>query len=174
MKTNSITTLFIFSILLFLLFFSGTIQGYSLNSLTVESSENESKFVELHLNASTYNFTPNKLVANLGDNVTIFLHALDRIHGFYLEGYDISQTMCNEHDFSISFIANKVGTFLFRCDEPACGPYHPYMIGSFTINPNNSFNFQLFIILSSFLTINVIFYHKRRKNSVIKSKRIEP
>jgi len=173
MNTKSTTIKFIFSILILLLFISGTIQVYSLKSLTGESSENESKFVELHLNASTYKFTPNKLVANIGYNVTIYLHALDRIHGFYLEGYDISQTMCNEHDFSISFIADKVGTFLFRCDEPACGPYHPYMVGSLTINPNNPFNIQLFIVLTSFLAINVIFYHKWRKNHVIKNERIE-
>lgn len=160
-----------FALFLFLIF---TVSIVSLNFIiqsfqadAINNKDQELENIEFHLYAKRYEFTPNKLKVNFGTNVTIILHATDRIHGFYLEGYDITQTMCNEHDFSISFITKKVGTFIFKCNEPACGPYHPYMIGSLTVSPNNQFNFQLFVLFSSFIAINIYFYLIRRRDNII-------
>jgi cytochrome c oxidase subunit 2 len=147
---------------IFFTIFSPIILG---NSLPVMAEEQVSESKEIHLYAEKYEFTPNKITIPYGTNLTLILHAKDRIHGFFLEGYDITQTMCNEHDFTITFMTNKIGTFIFKCNEPACGPYHPYMVGSITVTPNNQLTTQYVVIAIAFIIITVVFINQRRKSS---------
>jgi heme/copper-type cytochrome/quinol oxidase subunit 2 len=89
------------------------------------------------------------------------MHATDNIHGFWLEGYNIKQLMCEDHAFTLSFITNKAGTFLFRCSEPACGPYHPYMSGQFRVEPAPLDLLPAVTILSSLLIGIIVFVRTR-------------
>jgi len=132
---------------------------------STQTVSNSVQSIELHLYAEKYEFTPNKITVPYGTNLTLILHAKDRIHGFYLEGYDVTQTICNEHDFTISFVTNKAGTFIFKCNEPACGPYHPYMVGSLTVTPDNQLSLQYVIMTFAFIVITSVFIIKWRKSS---------
>ena len=135
-----------------------------ISSISVSAKTSIKNSLELDLFAERYAFTPNKIIVTYGTNVTLILHSKDIIHGFFLEGYDLTQTICNEHNFTLSFIANKIGTYIFKCYEPACGPYHPYMVGSLTVIPDNQLSFQFFTVFGAFLFITSIFLLKWRKS----------
>ncbi|OLS24307.1 MAG: Nitrous-oxide reductase [Candidatus Heimdallarchaeota archaeon LC_3] len=150
-KIKSRTKVFIGLIIIFLIIYPGLINLVT-NAQKFEK-DNNYELVEIHLTAKRYEFTPNRITVQKNVNLTLILHAEDRIHGFSLDGYNIEQTMCNDHVFTISFITNEAGTFLYRCSEPACGPYHPYMTGILNVEDNGSITYQVGIVVGSIIIV---------------------
>jgi heme/copper-type cytochrome/quinol oxidase subunit 2 len=85
--------------------------------------------------ASQYDFNPGVISVNKGDKVTIELASTDVVHGLYLDGYDLEVTVDPGQSASLTFIADKSGTFRFRCSV-TCGPLHPFMIGKLKVGNN--------------------------------------
>jgi heme/copper-type cytochrome/quinol oxidase subunit 2 len=85
--------------------------------------------------ASQYDFSPGVISVNKGDKVTIELDSTDVVHGLYLDGYDLEVTADPGQSASLTFIADKSGTFRFRCSV-TCGPLHPFMIGKLKVGNN--------------------------------------
>lgn len=94
--------------------------------------------VERHfrIEASSFQYTPEAISVNPGDRVTIDLAAADVVHGLYLDGYDLNVTADPGQTASLSFIADRSGTFRFRCSI-TCGALHPFMIGKLNVGSNN-------------------------------------
>ena len=90
---------------------------------------------DLRIAASQYEFSPGVISVNEGDRVTIELASTDVVHGLYLDGYDLEVTADPGQSASLSFIADKSGTFRFRCSV-TCGPLHPFMIGKLRVGNN--------------------------------------
>ena len=90
---------------------------------------------ELFIAASQYEFSPGVISVNHGDQVTIELASTDVVHGLYLDGYDLEFTADPGQSARLSFIADKSGTFRFRCSV-TCGPLHPFMIGKLKVGNN--------------------------------------
>ena len=90
---------------------------------------------DLRIAASQYEFSPGVISVNEGDKVTIELASTDVVHGLYLDGYDLEITADPGQSASLSFIADKSGTFRFRCSV-TCGPLHPFMIGKLQVGNN--------------------------------------
>jgi heme/copper-type cytochrome/quinol oxidase subunit 2 len=90
---------------------------------------------DLRIAASQYEFGPAVISVNQGDRVTIELVSTDVVHGLYLDGYDLEVTADPGQTASLSFIADKSGTFRFRCSV-TCGPLHPFMIGKLKVGNN--------------------------------------
>ena len=90
---------------------------------------------DLRIAASQYKFGPAVIAVNQGDRVTIELVSTDVVHGLYLDGYDLEVTADPGQAASLSFIADKSGTFRFRCSV-TCGPLHPFMIGKLKVGNN--------------------------------------
>jgi heme/copper-type cytochrome/quinol oxidase subunit 2 len=90
---------------------------------------------DLHISASQYEFNPAVISVNQGDQVTIELVSTDVVHGLYLDGYDIEITADPGQTATLSFIADRSGTFRFRCSV-TCGPLHPFMIGKLKVGNN--------------------------------------
>lgn len=124
-----------------------------------------------HLYADNYTFSPSRIIVRQGTNLTLVLHAKDTIHGFKLDQFKVESTMCTDHDFTVTFVASKVGTFLFRCSEPACGPYHPYMVGKLIIEPNTTKELLL-LVPPVTLTSLVVVLGARRQFKGIYGKRL--
>jgi heme/copper-type cytochrome/quinol oxidase subunit 2 len=99
----------------------------------MEETTPASKFFRIE--ASQYAFTPGELKVNPGDQVTLELVSTDVVHGFYLDGYDISVQADPGQPARLSFIADRSGTFRFRCNV-TCGGMHPFMIGRLTVGVN--------------------------------------
>lgn len=88
------------------------------------------------IDARQFAYSPSELKVNKGDTVTIHLVSTDVVHGLYVDGYDISVEADPGQSATLTFVADKPGSFRFRCNV-TCGAMHPFMIGKLTVGGNN-------------------------------------
>lgn len=88
--------------------------------------------------ASSFKYDPATIKVNIGDHVTIDLISTDVVHGLYVDGYDVSVTADPGRTASLSFVANRAGSFRLRCSV-TCGAMHPFMIGKLHVGRNDLF-----------------------------------
>jgi heme/copper-type cytochrome/quinol oxidase subunit 2 len=113
----------------------------------------------LRIEAGQFAYSPSEINVNPGDTVTIRLVSTDVVHGLYIDDYDISIEADPGQTKTLTFAADKPGSFRFRCNV-TCGAMHPFMIGKLTVGTNNwlyrSIGFVLLVVfgvfLSSFIT----------------------
>jgi heme/copper-type cytochrome/quinol oxidase subunit 2 len=86
----------------------------------------------IRIAAYQYHFEPGTVRVAPGEHVTIELVAHDVVHGLYLDGYDLSITADPGQTARVSFVADRPGTFRFRCSV-SCGAMHPFMIGKLRV-----------------------------------------
>ena len=108
------------------------------------------------IDARQFAYSPSELSVNPGDKVTIQLISNDVIHGLYIDGYGVSLEADPGQTAALTFIANKSGSFRFRCNV-TCGAMHPFMIGKLTVGTNNwlyrSFGFAALAIFGVILSV---------------------
>jgi heme/copper-type cytochrome/quinol oxidase subunit 2 len=106
------------------------------------------------LDARQFAFSPSELFVNPGDTVTLELVSTDVVHGIYIDGYDLSVEADPGQTATLTFIADKPGSFRFRCNV-TCGAMHPFMIGKLTVGTNNwlyrSIGFSVLAVLGLLL-----------------------
>ncbi len=90
----------------------------------------------LRVEASRFQYTPEAIQVNAGDRVTIDLVATDVVHGLYIDGYDLNVTADPGQTATLSFVADRAGSFRFRCSV-TCGALHPFMIGKLNVGNND-------------------------------------
>ena len=88
------------------------------------------------IDAHQFAYSPSELKVNQGDTVTIQLVSTDVVHGLYVDGYDLSVEADPGQSATLTFVANKPGSFRFRCNV-TCGAMHPFMIGKLNVGSNN-------------------------------------
>jgi len=88
------------------------------------------------IDARQYAYSPSELRVSQGDTVTIRLVSADVVHGLYVDGYNVSVEADPGQTATLTFTADKAGSFRFRCNV-TCGAMHPFMIGKLTIGNNN-------------------------------------
>jgi heme/copper-type cytochrome/quinol oxidase subunit 2 len=88
------------------------------------------------IDARQFAYSPSELHVNPGDAVTIQLVSTDVMHGLYIDGYDVSVEADPGQTATLNFVANKSGSFRFRCNI-TCGAMHPFMIGKLTVGTND-------------------------------------
>ena len=86
--------------------------------------------------AGQFAYSPAELQVNPGDSVTIELVSTDVVHGLYIDGYGVSVEADPGQTTTVTFVANRPGSFRFRCNV-TCGAMHPFMIGKFTVGRNS-------------------------------------
>ena len=87
------------------------------------------------LDARQFAYSPSELKVNAGDTVTIQLVSTDVVHGLYVDDYDVSVSADPGQSATLTFVADKPGSFRFRCNL-TCGAMHPFMIGKLTVGSN--------------------------------------
>jgi heme/copper-type cytochrome/quinol oxidase subunit 2 len=90
----------------------------------------------IRVEARSFQYTPESITVNPGDHITFDLVATDVVHGLYLDGYDLNVTADPGQTASLSFVADRSGTFRFRCSV-TCGALHPFMIGKLNVGAND-------------------------------------
>ncbi len=100
--------------------------------LPLDSSAYPHQERTFNLQASQFSYSPSVLHVDAGDTVTINLTSADVVHGFYLDGYGLSVQTDPGQTASLTFVANRSGSFRFRCNV-TCGAMHPFMIGKLTV-----------------------------------------
>lgn len=83
---------------------------------------------EFDITAKRFDFTPSTITVNKGDKVKLRIKSIDVTHGFSLPGYGISRTLEPNKDVVVEFVADKAGSFEFRCNV-FCGSSHSEMKG---------------------------------------------
>jgi len=116
-----------------LLFFVVTGLVAAFAPLPVPSTAQQERIFQI--DARQFAYSPSELTVNPGDKVTIQLISNDVIHGLYIDGYDVSVEADPGQTATLTFIANKSGSFRFRCNV-TCGAMHPFMIGKLTVGTN--------------------------------------
>ena len=89
-----------------------------------------------HIEASSFQYMPEAIHVNPGDRVTIDLVPTDVVHGLYIDGYDLNVTADPGQTATLSFVADRSGSFRFRCSV-TCGALHPFMIGKLNVGSND-------------------------------------
>ena len=90
----------------------------------------------IQMDARQFAYSPSELKVKPGDTVTIQLLSTDVVHGLYVDGYDVSVEADPGQTATLTFVADKLGSFRFRCNV-TCGAMHPFMIGKITVGTNN-------------------------------------
>jgi len=85
--------------------------------------------------AGNFAYSPAELHVDPGDEVTIELVSTDVIHGLYVDGYDLSVEADPGQPATLTFTADRPGTFRLRCSV-TCGALHPFMIGKLQVGSN--------------------------------------
>jgi len=88
------------------------------------------------IDAHQFAYSPSELKVNTGDTITIQLVSADVVHGLYVDGYDISFEAYPGQSATLTFVADKPGSFRFRCNI-TCGAMHPFMIGKLNVGSNS-------------------------------------
>jgi heme/copper-type cytochrome/quinol oxidase subunit 2 len=118
-----------------------------------------------YIQASQFAYKPAEISVNPGDKITINLTSMDVVHGLYVDGYDISVSADPGQTATLSFVADKAGSFRMRCNV-TCGAMHPFMIGKLNVGVNA---WLYRSILLAFISIIAIFVLARRQSGKINS-----
>ena len=90
----------------------------------------------IRIDARQYAYSPSELKVNAGDTVNIPLVSTDVVHGLDVDGYNVSIEADPGQTKTLTFVADKPGSFRFRCNV-TCGAMHPFMIGKLNVGGNN-------------------------------------
>jgi heme/copper-type cytochrome/quinol oxidase subunit 2 len=129
---NKIPYIIILGIILILAIAYGVksyMAGSAGGNVVIEPTGETKSFV---ITAKKFSFTPDQITVNRGDNVKLSLTSADVVHGFKLDGYGINKTLNPGETVTVEFIADKPGTFEFRCSIP-CGEGHIVMKGTLAV-----------------------------------------
>jgi heme/copper-type cytochrome/quinol oxidase subunit 2 len=119
-------------LLLFPLLMAGLVVAFAPLPVPTVSPQERTFRVE----ARQFAYSPAELRVNAGDTVTLQLVSTDVVHGLYVDGYDISVEADPGQTATLTFTADKRGSFRFRCNV-TCGAMHPFMIGKLTVGTNS-------------------------------------
>jgi cytochrome c oxidase subunit 2 len=87
------------------------------------------------ITASKYEFTPNEIEVEEGEQVVLELHSTDTDHGLEIKDMKVSVKIPKTGEtVRTEFVAKKAGTFFFKCSE-YCGSGHSRMRGRLIVKP---------------------------------------
>lgn len=151
----------------------GLIGGILVGALQIGKPETRSIAIE----AQRYSYDPPIIRVKRGDRIEITLSSKDVAHGFYLEGYDLDARIFPPQEVllgrpsqkgeykrvkTISFTADKVGKFRYRCSL-TCGYLHPFMLGELIVEPNYPYTGGLGLLVG--ITVASVLYLARKEES---------
>jgi cytochrome c oxidase subunit 2 len=87
------------------------------------------------ITASKYKFEPARIEVVEGETVRLVLHSTDTSHGLGISAFGVdTQIPKGGAPVSVEFVANKPGTFEFKCSH-FCGMGHRRMKGELVVAP---------------------------------------
>jgi heme/copper-type cytochrome/quinol oxidase subunit 2 len=131
MRTRTIfTVLLLMAALLYV-----TAAAYAADAPKPYVADPKAKEVTIDMKAYKYAYDPGDITVYKGQKITLNITAVDRKHGFKLDGYNISATLPQGKVTTVTFVADKTGQFPFKCTV-FCGMGHFNMKGVLkVVNP---------------------------------------
>ena len=84
------------------------------------------------ITAQKWSFSPSTITVNKGDTVKLSIKSTDVDHGFFLPDFNVNETLSAGSTTSVTFVADKSGTFSFSCSK-FCGSGHSDMVGTLIV-----------------------------------------
>ena len=116
--------------------------------------------------ASQFAYSPAEISVNPGDMITIELAATDVVHGLYVDGYGVSVKADPGQTATLSFIADKPGSFRMRCNV-TCGAMHPFMIGKLHVGVNTWLYRSIALAFIGIFSVFVLAYRPKVQAKVL-------
>ncbi len=116
----------------------------------------------IRIEASQFSYSPSVLSVNRGDTVTIQLVSADVVHGLHVDGYGVSVEADPGQTKTLTFVANRAGSFRFRCNV-TCGAMHPFMIGKLNVGENTTLIRSIGFLLIG--TLGMILFQRPRQEA---------
>lgn len=85
------------------------------------------------ITAKQWEFVPSIIAVDEGDSVTLNVASTDVTHGLSIPDFGVSETLTPGKTTTVTFTANKAGTFSFFCSI-FCGSAHSSMQGTLVVN----------------------------------------
>ncbi len=114
----------------------------------------------IRIEAERFAYTPGEIAVHPGDRVTLEIVATDVVHGFYLDGYNLSVSADPGQTARLTFTAERSGVFRFRCSVP-CGNLHPFMIGRLRIG-NDEWLYRVAVL--ALMGLAAVYWSVRRSH----------
>ena len=96
----------------------------------VQTGSDEGRVIAIE--AKRFRFTPDKIVVQRGEVVTLALRALDFAHGFSLPDFGVRIDLVPGKVVKLRLQAKQAGQFDFLCDN-FCGDFHEEMSGTLIV-----------------------------------------
>jgi len=93
-------------------------------------TKSETKTFEI--TAKNWEFIPSTITVNQGDKVKMVIKSVDVDHSFAMPAFGINQKLVPGQTETIEFVADKTGSFPFRCSV-YCGSGHKEMDGTLIV-----------------------------------------
>ena len=116
--------------------------------------------------ASQFAYSPAEISVNPGDTITIELVASDVVHGLYIDGYGVSVKADPGQTATLSFVADKAGSFRMRCNV-TCGAMHPFMIGKLNVGANTWLYRSIALAFIGIFSVFVLAYRPKVQAKVL-------
>jgi cytochrome c oxidase subunit 2 len=84
------------------------------------------------MDAENWEFIPSEITVHQGERVVLKIHSIHSPHRFDLKEYGLKVPLPQDETTTIEFVADKPGTFVFRCGRP-CGDGCPRMRGKLIV-----------------------------------------
>lgn len=111
----------------------------------------------VRVEASQFSYTPSVITVHRGDTVTIDLVSTDVVHGLYVDGYGVSVEADPGQTKTLTFIANRSGSFRIRCNV-TCGAMHPFMIGKLNVGGDTALIRSIGLLLIG--AVGTVLFHR--------------
>jgi len=87
---------------------------------------------EVEIMAMKFSFTPETVKVKRGEQVTLLVTSIDRIHGFKMPAFGVRTDIVPGETTRVTITPDKVGQFAFFCDV-FCGDGHEDTAGTLVV-----------------------------------------
>jgi len=81
-------------------------------------SDPKASEVKIDMKAFAFGYDPNDVTVYEGQKITIVITSTDIHHNFTLAAFNINVSLDKNTPTTVTFVADKVGEFLFKCNIP--------------------------------------------------------
>ena len=100
--------------------------------VSTSKAQAQEQALRIEMISGKFAFVPNQFSVKKGQRVTVVLTSPDFTHGFSIPDFDVRGDGIPGKPVEVTFVANKVGKFVFLCDN-FCGEGHEHMSGFVTV-----------------------------------------